>query len=153
MTTFYNYNVPPVPHIEDEIDRYVYEHFRRQLAEQFAQQGALVVSAPKGGGDVFVDPEFTRSMGDFVFESIEVNGDCEGLDIIRGHVTGELAQPFADIGGLGFELWITTQGHVRHRVVDAERQVRAVWAEHALHELDDDEMLEFEARWDAMTGK
>lgn len=139
--------------LEMDIDRTIYDHFCRQLEEHFADCGALVVSAPKVGGDVFADDEFTKSMGDFVFESIEVNGDCEGLDIVRGHVTGKLGEAFADIGGLGFELWITTQGHVRHRFVDAERQVRAVWGEHALHELDDEELLEFQVRWDAAKAK
>jgi len=132
--------------IDEDISRTMYDRFIDALNDHFNNVGSLVISAPKGGGDVFKDAEFTQRMGDFVFDTVICEG--EGIDTIRGHIVGELEGVFESVGGLYFEIDLTAQGRARHRFIDAERQIRGFDTWYFDENEDESAIQQMEALWE-----
>lgn len=138
-----NYNYE----ISQDIDRTMYDNFINTLNEHFNTAGPLAIGAPKGGGDVFKDSGYTDRMGCFVFDRIV--SDDDGVETIKGRVGGEFEAIFESVGGLYFEFDITSQGWVKTRYIDAERQIRGFDAWYDDEDADAEALRQMEERWNA----
>ena len=133
--------------LQEDIERTMYDRFIDALNAHFNQEGPLVISAPKDGGDVFQGVDFTQRMGEFVFTSIVCDG--VGLDTIRGYVEGACQEIFDAVGGLQFEFDITSQGRNKQRVIDAERQIRGFTIYFEGEDANENTLMNIEQRWNA----